>query len=55
MHARVGVMEALNRNVERTFNPSRKDTHWGVPVQVDMAGTVADQLATFLNATRFRN
>jgi hypothetical protein len=21
--------EALNRNFERTFNPSRKDTHWG--------------------------
>jgi hypothetical protein len=21
--------EALNRNVERVFNPSRKETHWG--------------------------
>ena|ERR1700724_997064 len=29
MFARIGVMRALNRNVERTFNPSRKDTHWG--------------------------
>jgi hypothetical protein len=29
MMARIGVMRALNRNVERTFNPSRKDTHWG--------------------------
>jgi hypothetical protein len=29
MFARIGVMKALNRNVERTFNPSRKDTHWG--------------------------
>jgi hypothetical protein len=29
MHARVGVMRALNRNVERVFNPDRKDTHWG--------------------------
>jgi hypothetical protein len=29
MHARIGVMRALNRNVERTFNPSRKDTNWG--------------------------
>jgi hypothetical protein len=29
MHARIGVMRALNRNVERTFNPDRKDTHWG--------------------------
>jgi hypothetical protein len=22
-------MRALNREVERTFNPDRKDTHWG--------------------------
>jgi hypothetical protein len=29
MFARVGVMRALNRNVERTFNSSRQDTHWG--------------------------
>jgi hypothetical protein len=29
MHARVGVLRALNRNVERTFNPDRKDIHWG--------------------------
>jgi len=29
MMARIGVMRALNRNVERVFNPSRKDTHWG--------------------------
>jgi len=29
MIARIGVMRALNQNVERTFNPSRKDTHWG--------------------------
>jgi hypothetical protein len=29
MHARVGMLRALNRNVERTFNPDRKDTHWG--------------------------
>jgi hypothetical protein len=28
MHARVGMLRALNRNVERTFNPDRKDTHW---------------------------
>ena len=25
----IGVMRALNRNVERTFNPSRKEHHWG--------------------------
>jgi hypothetical protein len=29
MMARIGVMRALNRNVERVFNPDRKDTHWG--------------------------
>jgi hypothetical protein len=29
MFARIGVMRALNRNVERTLNSSRKDTHWG--------------------------
>jgi predicted lipoprotein len=26
MFARIGVMQALNRNVERAFNPDRKDT-----------------------------
>jgi hypothetical protein len=29
MFARIGVMRALNRNVERVFDPSRKDPHWG--------------------------
>jgi hypothetical protein len=29
MMARIGVMRALNRNVERVFNPDRKETHWG--------------------------
>jgi hypothetical protein len=29
MHARVGVLRALNRHVERVFDSSRKDTHWG--------------------------
>jgi hypothetical protein len=28
MFARIGVMSALHRNVERVFNPDRKDTHW---------------------------
>jgi hypothetical protein len=28
-YARIGVLRALNRNVERTFNSSRKDRHWG--------------------------
>ena len=29
MHASIGVLRALNRHVERVFNPDRKDTHWG--------------------------
>jgi hypothetical protein len=29
MLTRIGVMRALNRHVERIFNPDRKDTHWG--------------------------
>jgi hypothetical protein len=29
MHARIGILRALNRDVERTFNSTRKDTHWG--------------------------
>ena len=28
MLARIGVMKALNRHVERVFNPDRKETHW---------------------------
>jgi hypothetical protein len=29
MFARIGVIRALNRHVERVFNPSRKEPHWG--------------------------
>src|SRR6266576_4212043 len=29
MFARIGVMRALNRKVERVFNPDRKDHQWG--------------------------
>jgi hypothetical protein len=29
MLARIGIMRALNRHVERVFNPDRKDPHWG--------------------------
>jgi hypothetical protein len=29
MMARIGMLRALNRHVQREFNPSRKDTHWG--------------------------
>jgi hypothetical protein len=27
--ARIATLQALNRNVERVFNPDRKDPHWG--------------------------
>ncbi len=29
MLARIGVMRALNRHVEKKFVPSQKKTHWG--------------------------
>ena len=29
MFARIGVMRALNRHVERVYGPSRKDSQWG--------------------------
>jgi hypothetical protein len=29
MFTQIGVMRALNRHVERVFDPSRKDKHWG--------------------------
>jgi hypothetical protein len=29
MFARIGVNWALNRHVERVFNPGRKEHHWG--------------------------
>jgi hypothetical protein len=29
MFARIGVMRALNRNVKRVFDLSRKEKHWG--------------------------
>jgi hypothetical protein len=28
MHARIGMLRALNRHVERTLSSSRKDMHW---------------------------
>jgi len=28
MFARIGIMRALDRHVERVFNPDRKDHHW---------------------------
>ena len=27
--ARAAALQAIHRNVEREFNPDRKDTHWG--------------------------
>ena len=29
LHARVGMLRALNRHIERKFNSSRKEAHWG--------------------------
>jgi hypothetical protein len=29
MFARIAVMRALNRDVERLFHPDRKEHHWG--------------------------
>jgi hypothetical protein len=29
MFARIGMLRTLNRNVEREFDSSRKDTQWG--------------------------
>ena len=29
MLARIGVVKALNRHVERVFNPDTKEHHWG--------------------------
>ena len=29
MFARIGIVRALNRKVERVFNPDRKEHHWG--------------------------
>jgi len=29
MFARIGMMRALNRHVERVFDSSRKEKHWG--------------------------
>jgi hypothetical protein len=29
MFARIGIMRALNRHVERVFYPDRKDHNWG--------------------------
>jgi hypothetical protein len=29
MLARISIMQALNRHVERVFNPSGTKTHWG--------------------------
>jgi hypothetical protein len=28
MFARIGIVRALNRHVERVFHPDRKDQHW---------------------------
>jgi hypothetical protein len=29
LFAKMGIQRAVNRDVERVFNPDRKDPHWG--------------------------
>jgi hypothetical protein len=29
MHTRLGMLRALDQQIERAFNPDRKDHHWG--------------------------
>jgi hypothetical protein len=29
LHARVGMLRAMQHGTERVFNPDRKETHWG--------------------------
>ena len=29
LFAKMGMLRAVDRNVKRVFNPSRKDPHWG--------------------------
>jgi hypothetical protein len=29
MFVRIGIMQALNRHVQRVFEPSHKEPHWG--------------------------
>jgi hypothetical protein len=29
MHTQIGMLRAINRDVERVFNRDRKDPHWG--------------------------
>ena len=41
MFARIGIMRALNRHVERVFNPDRKEHHWG-PAEIG-EGSMTDQ------------
>jgi len=38
LHARVGMLRALNRHVDRVFNPDRKDTHCGTSEPLSRPG-----------------
>ncbi len=51
MMARIGLLRALNRNVERTFDPSRKETHSSVFIYVNTSKQVGDaeHLKVFAN------
>jgi hypothetical protein len=56
MMARIGVMRALNRHVERVFNAERKDIRWEaeaeqrpLTVRVDTSEEVSDPALPFLD------
>ena len=54
MFARIGIMRALNRHLEREFNPSRKDSHWGT-VETDPRSMTRSLTASSACATCSRN
>jgi hypothetical protein len=48
MHARVGVMRAINRRIEQVFAAPRKHTHWGAGVPA-LTGSADIKLNTRLS------
>jgi len=56
MFARIGVMRALNRHVERVFDPSRKEKHWGRRNSraIDEAGSRRGRSVGAIGATGWR-
>jgi hypothetical protein len=60
MFARIGIMRAFNRHVERVFDLSRKDPHWGRRklardrLAATRIITIYDKLEKGLSAPRFK-